>query len=116
MFARVFEKSTGDGSADTTRLPLVRDGDCELGTQTTRRSRIPGHADDALLVTTAHHSDECHRMMKIYVHHAFHEFFGRLANREHEPAIARGRAQAANELAFAPRVFRADRANDVVDG
>lgn len=115
LFARVLDQLTRERRAHTARLPWVGHGDCELGTRAAWCRRVPRHADDALRDAVSRHGDKCHRVMTIDLHHAFDEFFRRLADRVHQPVIAGRRAQAANEIPLTACVFRADRANDVVD-
>ena len=115
LFARMVEQPTRDCRADTTRLPLVRDGNCELRARAARRGGISRHADDALCVSVSNHGDVGHRVVVIYIHHAFDEFVRRLANRVHQPGVTGGGAQATDEFTFPVCVIRADRTNDVVN-
>jgi len=74
LLASMLEQAKRDSGADATRLPMVRDGNCEFRTRTTRRGGITRHADDALSVSISNHGDVSHRVMVIHMHPAFDEF------------------------------------------
>ena len=115
LLACMIEQAKRDRGANTPRLPLVRDGDREFRARAAGRGGIARHADDALRISDSNDGDVGHRVLMVYMHHAFDELVRRLANCVHEPVVAGRRAQAANEFPFPFCVVRADRTYDVVN-